>query len=781
MELTRKIALIISFSYVLTSHAVQTVNSCRALYEADTSLVSYKAKVYNLVSRPFEMLIKSEDQTHSIPSDSPFLIGTSSNYRVRESTVKLGQLVLNRGADRQAELDTKLTEKLGKDFGMGFKDKTGRPFDVKVNGIPIVIEKSQLDDVVKGMQPTLFKMREILQIFMSNPDAPASAYPLKHTSKDDIEYIIKEMKNSPYYEPLAVSRKLRKYPFGSVFGVDATFGKLDEHPSHIFEINAGTPSGLSNLTLIFESLRRTDPEMFKVVSEGMRKNEAFIKLRQTMEDNGKQMIEDGIAVELGTGIFNGAHPDIAMISHFSGMPLVERSDMFIDRDGYVRIKRKMPIGADGYYALGGKRVKHIGSKEYKGYVQISSIYSRAEEGNALQENTTATSNGIGIKIPSNAEINSKLSKSIGVELLPGVAYKYVRNEKGEAINVEREASGKPMVEPSWDQFATDPVHADNQGNSLLKSIHAGRIYFSPLATRLIDHKGILSIVTREVQAIAREQGLDPNKTIVSPPKELRGAQEMQEFYKMPRNYVVKVPDESGGVGVAILPTATNQVVTDTVNNVRRDISRYVVQSRADFMSLIGVSSVSGKNEFVNRANDGRIFIYMDGEGKTHSDDWAILMRVADYLKLSTNTSQGAQYGAIKVNSGETKENFKLDTPTFPKSRLTLLTSSQSFYLKDYLISVDMIADGSWSKANNGRNGFLQAFWNSARHSMATLGPEFSYMIRVIEQAQKNEISNRELTDIVRELRKSLRSPGLDPLIRWEIEHHDKSVQMGMAL
>jgi uncharacterized circularly permuted ATP-grasp superfamily protein len=770
-------ALLIAFGvfYFETSvyAGVQNGDRCYSFYGNGSSSVAVAGffKTASASSAADRIPVRGSDGIFQLASDHPFIYKVNGEFILRPNVAELGTLVMSRSPEIQHELNQRATSVLGAYFGMGFKTKDGRPFDVRLNAIPVTVNKTVVDSIAKGMEPTLQKMREILQVFLSNPSAPVEAYQFKNIDRKEVEQIIKDLKESPYYEAAAVHPDLKDYPFGSVFGVDATFGNLGRHLAHIFEINAGTPSGLSNMTMIFETLRRTDPELFKSVAKELSENRAFIVLRETMEAHGKKFLEDGLAVELGTGVYNGAHPDIAMIAHFSGMPLVERSDLFIDREGHVRINKKFPISGDGFYNLNGKKIKHVGGKDYQGYPQISSIYSRSEEGNALQENTSEGRVGVGYKIPKYAEINEKLARKTGLNLAPGTVYAFKYDRVGRVTNVLRDENGNPIVQSSFDQFASDPVFASNTNKSLIRSIHDKKVYLSNFGTRLIDHKGILALVTKEVQLEAIKKGLDPEKTIVSPPPEMRGDVARDVFYKNPRNYVVKVPDESGGVGVYILPTASTKEVKNVMAMVKGNPDRYVIQSIADFMSVVSVSEVNGKKVYVNRANDGRVFLFMGPDGKVVADPWGILVRVADHLKLSTNTSQGAQYGWVRVVDSRGKVYYDFNLPTFPKTQLLLITPQQSYQLVNYLISINMLLNGFLKNNNvlNDQQYFLDIFWLASRHLMPVLGPEYSHVIRAIEDLKAGRIRQVDFLDIIEEVKVKLHSGSLDPIINSEIQ------------
>ncbi|RYZ75140.1 MAG: hypothetical protein EOP05_08585 [Proteobacteria bacterium] len=337
---------------------------------------------------------------------------------------------------------------------------------------------------------------------------------------------------------------------------------------------------------------------------------------------------------------------------------------------------------------------------------------------------------------------------MGLKLNPGVSYAYVRNQKGEITNVQMNEQGEPIVESSWDQFSKDPIHPEAK-SSLIASVHKKRVYLSNFGTRLIDHKGILSLVTLQVKSEFQAKGKNPN-LVVSPPRELRTASERQEFFANPRDTVVKVPDESGGVGVHILPTETEQNVEAVVASVKK---------LADFMGVVAPKP-KDPDSFGLRAFDGRTFIFMGPDGKAKSDNWAILVRVADDAKLSTNTSQGAQYGWMQVHTDKPSVNFKPNRNSLPLTVASVLTASQKFHLKDYLISIDMTLDNHLARANpQQRKTFLNNFWNSARTLMSVLGPDYAGLIETIEKAQRNEIDDLKFKTYVAAFKSKLSRDG----------------------
>ena len=356
--------------------------------------------------------------------------------------------------------------------------------------------------------------------------------------------------------------------------------------------------------------------------------------------------------------------------------------------------------------------------------------------------------------------------------MPGVVYEYILDNLGKPVDVARNSRGEPQVQASWDQFSTDPVWGtkNKKSDSLIGSLHSGRVYLSNFGTRLIDHKGILSLVTKQAATEMTLQGKDPKMNLVVTPQEVRTEEERKQFFATPRNYVVKVPDESGGVDVYILPTAKDELVAEVVEKVKNEPQKYVIQNIADFMSLVSVSEVDGNTQFVTKVFDGRVFMFVDPEGNSVSDPFAILVRAADYLKLSTNTSQGAQYGWMAVLENTPTKAFDVNQTSQPNAVVPLLTENQKFHLDDYMISMGMIKNRYLERASkNETQTFLQNYWQSARQLMSVFGPNYSYMIEVIESTQRGELSPTQLRDIILDLENRLNSDHFSKLLKKRID------------
>ena len=82
-----------------------------------------------------------------------------------------------------------------------------------------------------------------------------------------IKEINKNFQNNFYLFPTSNERHeelinpvMKDYGFLAVTGVDSTLSSLASRVAQVFELNMGTPSGLSNLIQILEQLRINDPE-----------------------------------------------------------------------------------------------------------------------------------------------------------------------------------------------------------------------------------------------------------------------------------------------------------------------------------------------------------------------------------------------------------------------------------------------------------------------------------------------------------------------------------------
>ncbi len=755
----------------------QPLDSCQAVLGKVQTSALYNGDGSSVVTpiNKDQLNVTLKDGSRMIPmkSENPFI--DSVTGKLREYARAIYEAVLGRTPEEQDRINNALTNFFGRVFGMGFKDKKGDPFYVKVNGIPVSITEAQFKNIVKASERVAQINRHILQVLMSKKNPTPDDFNLPHLRRDQVQYIIDEAKKSPYYDPASIHKANTDYSFVAVVGVDLTLGNLNKHLPHQFEINTGTPSGLSNATLLLEAIRLKDPKLFASLHSQLTKNQTFSELRATMDAHGKQMIEDGLSVMTGPGIFNGAHPDVSMISHFTGMPLVDRADIFFDEVGQPRLARRLPINAAGEYELPGspgeppRKIKHVGPEKYKGYVQIWSVYGRMEEGHFLQENTSKKRRGLGYKIPDNVEINQKLQDRFKFQppLILGTEYQYIKNKEGEVTDVVVDKNNRPLIRDYFDQFADDPVNKNNKIKSPLKGLHSRKFFLSNFGTRLIDHKGITSLVVQQARAefAQKNPDLNPDLHIVSPPPELDDATRHM-FFENPRNYVVKVPDESGGVGVYILPMETDIQVQEVIDLVRANPKKYVIQSLADFRSLVTVSTFDGKKVYTETAFDARTFMFLKPDGTLSSDPHAILVRAAKYGSLSTNTSQGAQYGLIAVVRSRATSTvhyfvdkvvsyFNPEKSALPPASITVIPGKQLAALHDFLQKVDTGASGGENTKGEYRKVYLDNFWNSARLAMGVLGPHYSLMIDVIERAQRGEIKEDRFQKICRAMQERI--------------------------
>jgi hypothetical protein len=224
-------------------------------------------------------------------------------------------------------------------------------------------------------------------------------------------------------EPAFVAPQMSEYPFLAVSGFDGAIVDPKKPQNVFFEMNLGTPSGMSNNIELLEDLRQSDPEVFRAVEPYLPADKSFSVLRDTIERNARAWTHNsGISVVISPGVFNGAHPDVANIAKRAGMPLVRSSDLYEDANGAIRLN----TGRRGFDPV------------------VTGIYNRMEESFFFQSSSE------GIPLISPQYENGPL------DLRPGAVYKWIRDERGDIVGVERGEDGKPLLEEIWDTIGEDP-------------------------------------------------------------------------------------------------------------------------------------------------------------------------------------------------------------------------------------------------------------------------------------------------------------------------------------
>lgn len=575
-----------------------------------------------------ELRLRNDRGEVRIPADNYFLDGVGN---FRPEMAELAQVIWRRPPERQAELNRAITEAhAAHEMSFRVKDpETGnydKIFKVPSYGTVVPLREAHFQKLVASTEPVMRALRQMLQAFYASPDPTAKDLGIDHLPADEQARVLETMKESLYFEPQLVGPAMKDYPFLSVAGFDAAVGNLDAPQPVFFEYNLGTPSGISNNLQLLEILRQEDPELFRTFEKRLPKDETFGILRKAIDSNAAAWTgkPHGISVVLGPGPYNGAHPDVASIAMFSGMPLVLPSDLYQDKNGEIRLNT-------------GVSQKHP---------VVTGIYGRMEESYFLSDPS------LGLPLRSPDHDNVALSQQFGEPLKPGVIYDVKEDEQGNALALRRDADGRPKLQQVYESIGADPSRPDAPRGSFLEAIKSRQLYYSGLGGRVVDDKRVFQAVSRFVAPAFARSAEAP---IARPPRTL-DLHEYQELYesKNLENFVIKEPDKSGGSGVFLMCNLAPEQRREVVEAVKRAPGDYIVQ---EFASPAVMTSVepdpNGKMVYGSLANDWRIFSIMDAAGNVSAGPSSLLLRAAKPYSASTNTSQGAGYGIGLVLADET--------------------------------------------------------------------------------------------------------------------------------
>ncbi|MBF0367812.1 MAG: hypothetical protein HQK50_19750, partial [Oligoflexia bacterium] len=498
----------------------------------------------------------------------------------REHCKNIADIVRGRTAKEQELINKKLTERL-RDHGMSFTSKTGNKasfFDVKVNGIPMVLNRSSFDMLVQSTATVLRSNRVLEQAFFSQDLSGATPESIKSAVKaatgkeitdcsdKELAVMLNSMKHSIYDIKKFHAPQMAGYPFISIVGVDAMPETSDPkklRPVYA-EGNYGTPSGMSNIRYVISDWIKEDPAMAKEALPRMAKDNTYKNLRETIDSNASYWTgrSDGISVIVGPGVHNGAHPDVASISYFSGMPFVEKSDLYIDAGGNVRLN----TGASQAHPV------------------VTGIYSRAEESFLFNEKDIP-------EISPNYEEIEKIFDGIiegdpekyaclaekSATLRKGVWYdwEYAYDEVGnkdfdKIVGVKLDEKCNPLELEGIDKLGVDPKTPGAKPGSLADAVLGKKLYTNVVGARVVDDKKVFEISSKCLAPLFLAEGekavLDNGESaIAGPPKSfsaqttagdgfLKAFQDAIESgdYEALTSFVIKEPDGSGGGGVFIL-------------------------------------------------------------------------------------------------------------------------------------------------------------------------------------------------------------------------------------
>jgi uncharacterized circularly permuted ATP-grasp superfamily protein len=584
----------------------------------------------------------------------------------RAGLEELVKIALGRDPKVQARLDQILTDAHAA-HEMSFKVKnpqTGaydKEFRVPVYGSVVPVQAAAIEKLAHSTQPVMRALRELLQKVYSVRNPTAKDLGLEDLPEAEQRRVVDTVKSSVYYEPAMVHPSMKDYPFLAVGGFDASLGNLDHPDTVFFEFNLGTPSGLSNNVQILDLLRENDPEMFKAIAADLAPIKAFQTLRHAVESNAAAWTKnpEGISVVLGPGPYNGAHPDVASIALYTGMPLVHGEDLYQDKDGNIRLDTGM-LHEDPV---------------------VTGIYGRMEESYFLQDNAL----NIPIRTPDRLD-NEELGKKFGVKLEPGVEYWFRRDDQGEIIGVHKDNFGKPILQQAFGaQMKSDPSRPGSMPGHFAEAVKNKKLYFSGLGGRVVDDKRIFEVVASH---LAKRHLEHPDDPIAQPPRTLKKS-EYHELYESEdlTKWVIKAPDNSGGVGVRLMCNLSEAERKAAVEEVRRNPDRFLVQElRASAVMLAPENGSYGSTVV-----DLRLFATMDADGNVAKDDFGILGRAASPFSASTNTSQGAKYATIAVlKEGTGKAPNESVLPEIPVQNH--LSMSRRKDLGDFLKQLNLTAE-----------------------------------------------------------------------------------------
>ena len=464
-----------------------------------------------------ELRLRNDRGEVRVPADNYFLDGVGN---FRPEMAELAQVIWRRAPKHQAELNHALTEAHAahemsfrvKDSETGNYDKI---FKVPSYGTVVPLREAHFQKLVESTEPVMRALRQMLQAFYASPNPTAKDLGIDHLPADEQARVLETMKSSLYFEPQLVGPAMKDYPFLSVAGFDAAVGNLDAPQPVFFEYNLGTPSGISNNIQLLEILREKDPELFRTFERRLPKDETFGILRKAIESNAAAWTgkPQGISVVLGPGPYNGAHPDVASIAMFSGMPLVLPSDLYQDKNGEIRLNTG------------------VGQK----HPVVTGIYGRMEESYFLSDPA------LGLPLRSPDHDNVALSRQINEPLQPGVLDDAKEDEEGKALELRRDAQGRPKLQQVYESIGPDPSRPDAPRGSFLEAIKTRQLYYSGLGGRVVDDKRVFQAVSRFVAPAFARSAEAP---IARPPRTL-DLHEYEELYQRQNleNFVVKEPDK----------------------------------------------------------------------------------------------------------------------------------------------------------------------------------------------------------------------------------------------
>lgn len=692
--------------------------------------------------------VRDSDALRLQNKDGSIAVFPAKSYYRETQFREIVDFVLSRPADTQARIDDALTDGHARN-GNTFQKKnpkTGhydQEFAPRVNGAVIPLEKAFFDEQVESMAPVARSLRFLLQRIYSSGDMfirykSGDARQKREAFTEIVSYLeisalpaleqgrlVDIVAESIYLEPAMIDPALKDYGFLPVIGFDAAIDTLQKVTAIYYEFNSGTPSGLSNNIQLLELIRQKDPALFAKFKDQILDDKTFEYLHDAISSNARAFTGqvDGISVIIGPGSFNGAHPDVSAISVFSGMPLVKSEDLYVGRDGFV-------------YLNTGSNGKHP---------KVTGIYGRIEESAFLN----SAKDGIGWITPELKD-NEELGRKWGVALRNGVNYEWKTNEKGEKVGVALDEAGRPVVSQYFlGQIGRDPSRPNERATESFAQLIKGRkLYFSGLGGRVIDDKRVFEIINRHLAARFKTPGKE--KTPAAGPPRTLTANEIHEFYAHPEKFVVKVPDESGGAGVYLGPLLSRQELLAVVEKVKKDradaarTGQQPVLTIQDFTtaSVMTVPTMEETKRMVwgTTVPDWRFFILMNDKGRVRAGENSFLIRAAQRLSPSTNTSQGAGYGVGVILDSKARRTRDARRSVLPARRTSLpLSASSRLALTHYFDELHEIVE--IANSGSGAEAKLREVAPENPYNLGNFNPNMKWnRLEILVQRHKEVIA-----------------------------------------
>ncbi len=533
-------------------------------------------------------------------------------------------------------------------------------FTVPCTTTIVPLQKSVFNTIEKAAQTLIVSLRCVIQDIYGSKSIKDSGF-VKSLPVEIKQIFIDAIKESPNYFPQLHHPNMKKYPFFDNVGLDLVLvedyleqsknfddilkskklDKLPKLPFRILELNAGAPSGASNNMNVLEGHYEQNPEVLDSLGR-MMPNDHFQVLAETYRTLGEDWtgIKDGIQVILPPGGMNGAAPEIHNLAAYSGLVYADPVQLFQDEKGYIRLR-----------TINGSNPI------------VTAIYSRINADSALFD----ADKGIILRDPdTNEPIYLRDSLKLGQE--------------GDAPLV-LDVNGNPI-----------PLQSDYAVPGLLDAILNRKIYMGGL-NRILDNKIILAALTTHAPkyfaAKLKELGLSSVGQKIVPPETLPPKKEsVKVIERNPNDWVVKAPNLSGGSGIYIMKTLSEESKKEVLNKIRKNPSHYAYQKLVKIARIPVAMKDKQGTRFANLAADIRLWVFYGGGPKalpkmTHN----ALVRYAPEEKgpMSSivNTSKGGGYAPFVViddigtsESVSAAEFIKVKTPVPFQTHLPMFVAAQ---------------------------------------------------------------------------------------------------------